>query len=93
MNHYLDICEAIEDNEGGLIDNSDLLNTDFPEDIHLPKVMYLESNPQEHDKIREWILAVSMDQKVDQVRIHMSCIVFTFIKFGLSLKIYVIDVD
>lgn len=67
LNHYLDISEAIEENESQLIDNSDLNRTDFPTDIALPEKGFLEHNEQEHDSIREWILAISMDQKVEQV--------------------------
>nr|XP_023018691.1 intraflagellar transport protein 172 homolog [Leptinotarsa decemlineata] len=66
LNHYLDLCEAIEEGEGQLVDHSDLAQTDFPSNIPLPEQLYLSEDPKEHDEIREWVLAVSMDQKVDQ---------------------------
>lgn len=66
LNHYLDICEAIEENESQLIDHSDLNNTDFPVDYALPEQMYLADKLEEHDSIREWVLAISMDSKIDQ---------------------------
>ncbi|KAF7269422.1 hypothetical protein GWI33_017527 [Rhynchophorus ferrugineus] len=67
LNHYLDLCEAIEDGEGQLVDHSDLVQTDFPSNIPVPSRLYLADDPKEHDNIREWVLAVSMDQKIEQV--------------------------
>ncbi|XP_050306348.1 intraflagellar transport protein 172 homolog [Anthonomus grandis grandis] len=67
LNHYLDLCEAIEEGEGQLVDHSDLVQTDFPSNIPLPARLFLADDPKEHDSIREWVLAVSMDQKVEQV--------------------------
>ncbi|KAJ1528639.1 hypothetical protein ONE63_007034 [Megalurothrips usitatus] len=64
LNHYLDICEAIEEGNADLLDHSDLNETDFPQEIPLPPAPYL--NPQQHEEVKEWVLAVSMDQKVDQ---------------------------
>ncbi|KAK4876609.1 hypothetical protein RN001_009115 [Aquatica leii] len=66
LNHYLDICEAIEDGEGQLVDHSDLIQTDFPSNIPLPTDLYLRDEQQAHENIREWVLTVSMDQNVDQ---------------------------
>jgi intraflagellar transport protein 172 len=67
LNHYLDLCEAIEEGEGQLVDHSDLVQTDFPSNIPLPSRLYLSEDPREHDNIREWVLTVSMDQRIDQV--------------------------
>ncbi|XP_065171784.1 intraflagellar transport protein 172 homolog [Atheta coriaria] len=66
LNHYLDICEAIEDEESQLIDHTDLSQTDFPSNIPIPEQLYLNDDKDEHDRVREWVLAISMDQKVDQ---------------------------
>ncbi|KAJ8934987.1 hypothetical protein NQ314_013074 [Rhamnusium bicolor] len=63
LNHYLDLCEAIEEGESQLVDHSDLVQTDFPSNIPLPTRLYLNEDPKEHDNIREWVLAISMDQK------------------------------
>jgi hypothetical protein len=48
-----------------LLDYSDFTNTDFPMEIPLPASLHL--SPQEHEEVKEWVLAVSIDQKVDQV--------------------------
>lgn len=69
LNHYLDICDAIEEGEVQLVDHSDLGQTDFPTNIPIPERMFLKDSPELHDSVREWVLAVSMDQKIDQVRI------------------------
>lgn len=61
------MCEAIEEGEGQLVDHSDLTQTDFPSNIPLPPRLYLADDLTEHDNVKEWILAVSMDQRIDQV--------------------------
>ncbi|XP_044261133.1 intraflagellar transport protein 172 homolog [Tribolium madens] len=66
LNHYLDLCEAIEEGEGQLVDHSDLVQTDFPSNIPLPGRLYLGEDPREHDNVREWVLTVSMDQRIEQ---------------------------
>lgn len=79
LNHYLDVCDAIEEGEAQLLDHSDLGQTDFPASIPLPAELYLKDEPRVHDDIREWVLAVSMDQKVDQVMIfNQKSIVISF---------------
>lgn len=67
INHYLDVCEAIEEDSGMLVDHSDLTVTDFPSSVPIPETMHLSNESNLHEEIREWILAVSMDQKIDQV--------------------------
>lgn len=67
LNHYLDICEAIEEGEGQLVDHSDLMQTDFPSSIPIPSELYLRDESKLHESIREWVLTVSMDQNVEQV--------------------------
>ncbi|KAL1502378.1 hypothetical protein ABEB36_007525 [Hypothenemus hampei] len=67
FNHYLDLCEAIEEGDVQFVDHSDLVQTDFPSNIPLPSKLYLADNTKEHDNVREWVLAISMDQKIDQV--------------------------
>lgn len=66
LNHYLDVCEAIEGTEN-LVDHLNLASTDFPSSVPIPEEMHLRNEPNIHEDIREWILAISMDQKVDQV--------------------------
>lgn len=72
LNHYLDVCEAIEEGSGNLVDHSDFACTDFPSSVPIPERMHLQDELNLHEEIREWILAISMDQKVNQVRINMS---------------------
>lgn len=72
LNHYLDVCEAIEEGSGNLVDHSDFACTDFPSSVPIPERMHLQHELNLHEEIREWILAISMDQKVNQVRVALS---------------------
>ncbi|XP_075225811.1 intraflagellar transport protein Oseg2 [Lycorma delicatula] len=65
LNHYLDIVEAMEEDSPDLLDHADFTATDFPSDVPLPPSPYLES--KEHEEVKEWVLAVSMDQNIEQV--------------------------
>lgn len=65
LNHYLDVCDAIEGAES-LVDHLDLTATDIPSSVPIPERMHLAGEPHVHENIREWILAISMDQRVDQ---------------------------
>ncbi|OWF38575.1 intraflagellar transport protein 172 homolog [Mizuhopecten yessoensis] len=65
LNRFLDISEAIEEGSLDMLDHSDFQDTDIPFEIPLPEKAHLTS--QQHEDIREWVLAVSMDQKVEQV--------------------------
>ncbi|XP_031636976.1 intraflagellar transport protein 172 homolog isoform X2 [Contarinia nasturtii] len=67
LNQYLDICEAIED-ASNLVDFSDLHDiTDIPESVPIPEKMHLHDEQNVHEEIREWVLAISMDQKINQI--------------------------
>lgn len=66
LNHYLDVCEAIDEGSGNLVDHSDLASTDFPSSVPIPAEMHLKNEPNVHEEAREWILAISMDQRVDE---------------------------
>jgi intraflagellar transport protein 172 len=66
LNHYLDICEAIDEGSGNLVDHSDLIATDFPSSVPIPAELHLKSEANLHEEIREWVLAISMDQRIDQ---------------------------
>ncbi|XP_037068847.1 intraflagellar transport protein 172 homolog [Pollicipes pollicipes] len=63
-NHFLDLCEAIEEGSLDTIDHSDFANTDVPFEIPLPPKANVEQGDTESAK--EWVLAVSMDQSVEQ---------------------------
>ncbi|CAL8090514.1 unnamed protein product [Calicophoron daubneyi] len=66
LNRYLDLVEAIEDPEGSAdtLDSTDFQGTDIPMEVPLPEEPY--TTQEEHESAREWILAISMDQKLDQ---------------------------
>lgn len=66
LNHYLDVCDAIDGAEN-LVDHLNLAATDFPSSVPIPAAMHLQNEMHVHEDIRDWILAISMDQKVDQV--------------------------
>ncbi|XP_076029417.1 intraflagellar transport protein Oseg2 isoform X2 [Oratosquilla oratoria] len=65
LNRFLDLCEAIEEGSLNTLDHSDFIETDIPYEIPLPESMVIPEALREEAK--EWVLAVSMDQKVEQV--------------------------
>ena len=62
---YLDLYEAIEEGSLDMLDNTDFAGTDIPFEVPLPEVPHLRE--ADHEEVKEWVLAVSMDQKVEQV--------------------------
>ncbi|KAK2158150.1 hypothetical protein NP493_1800g00020 [Ridgeia piscesae] len=64
LNRYLDLVEAIEEGSLDMLDNSDFQDTDIPFEIPLPEKPHLPDG--KHEELKEWVLAVSMDQKVTQ---------------------------
>ena len=64
LNRYLDLYEAIEEHSMDLLDHTDFSDTDIPYEIQLPEAAYLERG--QHEEVKEWVLAVSMDQRVEQ---------------------------
>ena len=69
LNRFLDIADIVEDNNGGLtttLDNSDFELTDIPfEKLLIPNQSSVSDAHRE--QIKEWVLAVSLDQRVQQV--------------------------
>ncbi|XP_064625451.1 intraflagellar transport protein 172 homolog [Lineus longissimus] len=65
LNRYLDLVEAIDEGSLDMLDHSDFQDTDIPFEIPLPEKAHLQEH--EHEDIKEWVLAVSMDQKVEQI--------------------------
>lgn len=64
-NRFLDLTEAVEDGlkNASSVENSDFANTDVPFDIALPA----ENFPEEkREEARDWVLSMSLDQKVQQ---------------------------
>ncbi|XP_065212288.1 intraflagellar transport protein 172 homolog [Planococcus citri] len=64
LNHYLDLYEAIEENNGELVDHSDLEVTDFPIEVPIPEKPFLDST--QNEEVKEWVLTVSMNRNLDQ---------------------------
>ncbi|KAK0173296.1 hypothetical protein PV328_006513 [Microctonus aethiopoides] len=64
LNHFLDLEECIEEGDGSILDVDDLRITDFPLEVPLPSS--LSVSREEREEVREWVLAVSMDQRVEQ---------------------------
>ncbi|KAI8482238.1 hypothetical protein Bbelb_400200 [Branchiostoma belcheri] len=65
LNRYLDLSEAIEEGSLDMLDNSDFQDTDIPFEISLPEKQHLPDDKRE--EVKEWVLAVSMDQRVEQI--------------------------
>ncbi|KAJ3234644.1 hypothetical protein HDU78_005723 [Chytriomyces hyalinus] len=69
-NRYLDISDAIEEGDASLLENSDFANTDVPFDVELPTE---NSNEKQRDTVRDWVLQVSLDQKIKQEVDRRNC--------------------
>ncbi|KAG7173582.1 Intraflagellar transport protein 172-like [Homarus americanus] len=65
LNRFLDLCEAIEEGSLDSLDHTDFIDTDIPYEIPLPLTLTIPESLREEAK--EWVLAVSMDQQVEQV--------------------------
>ena len=65
LNRFLDIYDAIEDGSTDMLDHSDFADTDVPYDIILSEDHSIPE--EEREEAKEWVLAVSMDQRVQQV--------------------------
>merc|ERR1719502_698098 len=66
LNRYLDITEAMEENEASstTLDNSDFVDTGIPTDFPLPEKQFLADADRE--KVRNYVLELSMNEKVQQ---------------------------
>ncbi|TPX62114.1 hypothetical protein PhCBS80983_g00643 [Powellomyces hirtus] len=69
-NRYLDLSEAIEDQDASLLENADFQNTDVPFDFDLPAENMPDVNREE---VRDWVLQISLDQKVNQEMDRREC--------------------
>ena len=65
LNRFLDLCEAIEEGSLDMLDNTDFTDTDVPFEVPLPEKTNISES--EREAVKEWVLAVSMDQRVEQV--------------------------
>ncbi|XP_069461553.1 intraflagellar transport protein 172 homolog isoform X2 [Ambystoma mexicanum] len=65
LNRFLDLVDAIEEGSLDALDHTDFQDTDIPFEVPLPAKQHVSMDKRE--EVREWVLAVSMDQRVDQV--------------------------
>lgn len=65
LNRYLDLNEAIEDEDLSGLDNMDFVGTDVPFEVPLPEEHWL--GEEKREEVREYVLSISVDQKVEQV--------------------------
>ncbi|XP_068135903.1 intraflagellar transport protein 172 homolog [Hyperolius riggenbachi] len=65
LNRFLDLVDAIEEGNLDSLDHSDFQNTDIPFEVPLPAKQHI--SVEKREEVREWVLAISMDQRVDQV--------------------------
>ncbi|KAE8605809.1 hypothetical protein XENTR_v10015326 [Xenopus tropicalis] len=65
LNRFLDLVDAIEEGSLDALDHSDFQDTDIPFEVPLPARQHVPAEKRE--EVREWVLAVAMDQRVDQV--------------------------
>ncbi|XP_028253563.1 intraflagellar transport protein 172 homolog [Parambassis ranga] len=65
LNHFLDLCDAIDEGTLDTLDHSDFTDTDIPFEVPVPtKICVTDARREE---IRDWILMVSMDNRLEQV--------------------------
>ncbi|KAM4529832.1 intraflagellar transport protein 172 homolog [Fundulus diaphanus] len=63
FNHFVDLCDALDD--GRAPDHSDFLDTDIPFEVPLPTKLCVTDAQLE--QIRDWVLMVSVENRLDQV--------------------------
>ncbi|KAM3856962.1 intraflagellar transport protein 172 homolog [Vipera latastei] len=65
LNRFLDLTDAIEEGSLDALDHSDFQNTDIPFEVPLPAKPHISE--EQREEIRDWVLTVSMDQRLEQV--------------------------
>lgn len=65
LNHFLDLSDGIDEGNLDALDHSDFQDTDIPFEVPLPAKQHVTDDKRE--EIRDWVLTVSMDQRVEQV--------------------------
>ena len=71
LNRYLDLIEAIDEPDSEQLDNADFADTDVPYDFGLPGEHFLAEG--EREEVRDWVLTLSMDQRVEQALTLRTC--------------------
>uniref|UniRef100_A0A668A2T2 Intraflagellar transport protein 172 homolog n=1 Tax=Myripristis murdjan TaxID=586833 RepID=A0A668A2T2_9TELE len=65
LNHFLDLSDGIDEGNLNALDRSDFQDTDIPFEVPVPTKLHVTAAQRE--EIRDWVLTVSMDQRVEQV--------------------------
>lgn len=65
LNHFLDFSDAIEEGNLDALDHSDFRSTDIPFEVPLPAYQHVPEEKRE--EVRDWVLTMSMDQRLEQV--------------------------
>lgn len=65
LNHFLDLCDAIDEGNLDALDHSDFMDTDIPFEVPVPTKLCVTDAQRE--QIRDWVLMVSMDHRLEQV--------------------------
>ena len=73
LNRYLDISELQDDDEPSIdqLDNADFVESDVPFDFEVPKEPWVAQEPAE--QARQWVLSMSVDNKLEQVLTTVKC--------------------
>eukprot|EP01116_Phalansterium_solitarium_P017861 TRINITY_DN4518_c0_g2_i1.p1 TRINITY_DN4518_c0_g2~~TRINITY_DN4518_c0_g2_i1.p1 ORF type:complete len:240 (+),score=106.90 TRINITY_DN4518_c0_g2_i1:1319-2038(+) len=71
LNRYLDIAEAMEDDDAGVLENQDFEHTDVPYDIPLLKHQHLDEDRRE--SVRSWVLQASLNASMDRMLATRPC--------------------
>ncbi|XP_046877770.1 LOW QUALITY PROTEIN: intraflagellar transport protein 172 homolog [Hypomesus transpacificus] len=65
LNRFLDLSDGIDEGSLDTLDHSDFQDTDIPFEVPVPTKLHVTESQRE--EIRDWVLTVSMDQRVEQV--------------------------
>merc|ERR1711988_1376470 len=68
LNRYVDLTEAIDEGDASLIDNSDFVDVTHISTVDertLPSQQYISAE-DEREEVRDWVLSVCMDAKIEQ---------------------------
>ncbi|TRY86956.1 hypothetical protein DNTS_000647 [Danionella cerebrum] len=65
LNRFLDLADGIDEGTLDALDHTDFQETDIPFEVPVPSKLHI--TVEKREEIREWVLTVSMDQRVEQV--------------------------
>uniref|UniRef100_A0A8C2A3K4 Intraflagellar transport protein 172 homolog n=1 Tax=Cyprinus carpio TaxID=7962 RepID=A0A8C2A3K4_CYPCA len=65
LNRFLDLADGIDEGTLDALDHTDFQDTDIPFEVPVPSKLHV--TVEKREEIREWVLTVSMDQRVEQV--------------------------